>query len=314
MQLRLAGGVCSRATVLVEADEGGYEVAVPGSGDLLVSAEAIAPLLDFERDAAADCSPAEARNRGNTLFGLGDFASAFELYRRGFEGLTRGAFSALSVGAAVVIDRPEDPFTFRSGIVCDVSHSSCSVLLDGSDEETRADLNRLLCIGRDGSDERELVRALSMNLGRCSLKLSRKAWAVRWFSAALAVVQAGEADYPDKSKHLADALSGRVASYLALGKLRRARSDIAALLAVDAARGARLQRQWEEQKRTRAGQDRRLAREVARWVETAVASSERLGGSRGSALALADASLSSEHSEGEADGQDEEKTTGCSMA
>ena len=288
-------------------------MAVPGSGDVLVSFEAIAPLLDFERD-ASPCSPAETRVRGNVLFGLGDYAAAYELYLRGFETLT-GA-GGLSVGAAVVVDLPDDPFAFLPGMVCDVSDGSCSVLLDGGDEEITAARKRLLCVGRDGSDQRELARALGMNLGRCSLKLSRKAWAVRWFSAALAVTQAGETDYPDKLKHLADALVARVNSYLALSKLRRARSDIPALLAIDGERGARLLRQWEEQQQARIRQDRRLAKEVAKWVETAVASSERLqADGRNPVSALAEASPSlNEQTERPADGHDQEDRAGCDIA
>ena len=300
--------------MLVETDDGGYEVAVTGAGDVVVSAGAVAPLLDFERVAATDCSPAQARLRGNTLFGLGDLSGACELYQKGFESLTRSR--RISVGASVLIDLLDDPFAFRSGVVCDVTDDSCAVLLDGSDEETNAGRERLLFIGGDGSEERELVRAFCMNLGKCSLKLSRKAWAVRWFSAALAVAQAGETDYLDKLKHVADALAARVNSYLALGKLRRARSDITALLAIDGARGARLLRQWEEQQQARTRQDRRLAKEVAKWVETAVASSERLQtDGRSPVSALADASPSSvEQAERSADSQDQEDRAGCDIA
>lgn len=295
--------------MLVETHPGRYEVAVPGVGDVLVEAAAISPLLDFERS-SSDSSPAEARLRGNALFGLSDFAAAHDLYLRGFELLTRGP--PLSVGTAVLVELPEDPYNFCSGVLFDVRESTCSVLLDG-DEERQADMSRLLSIGQDGSEERELVRALSMNLGRSCLKLSRKAWAVRWFSIAHAVISASEDESPDKCKRLADALCGRASSYLELGKLRLAKKDITALLAVDETRGARLAREWEDRRRTRGRQDRALAREVARWVETAVATSEQLQVGHQDASSSTLVAVPSSQDSGDLHSERQDEGSGCAV-
>lgn len=126
----------------------------------------------------------------------------------------------MTAGANVLVG---DKYVFRHAVVCDVCDDEVCVMHDDTDHEEVCAKERVHPAGQQGSDYRALCRALYMNLGRSSVQLGHKGWAVRWFSLALVLVLANDSS-SDSSKHLADAYSARCRAYLNLGKLNLAKN------------------------------------------------------------------------------------------
>jgi hypothetical protein len=262
----------ARCVVLCDLEDGRYEVCVSGSGsELCVTAESIRRLLDFENLPVT--SALEGKLWGNELFGLKDYAAAWSTYSKAVEVLRVKGWP--TVGSAVIVDHRESTTPFRTGVVCNLSGDGLlSILFDEDDsEEDLVDSSRLTPLGQN-TEEQGLCRALFMNLGRCCIKLHKKGWAVRWFSLALALT--GVYASPDRDERMADTLWARGRVLLGMGRLQLADRDAAALRCLNPQRGEALAQEVQQGRVRIRRADRRLARDVAEWVEEAMQPRDRL--------------------------------------
>ena len=232
-------------------------------------------MLVFEL-APSSQDPFECKEQGSLLFGLRDFSSAQSLYSRALS-LLRAALP-LTTGAAVLMTTSNDPYSgVMATVICIEADGRAVVMADSdsSEEERICSAENLWPAGPEATKERELARALYMNLGRCSIKLGRRGWAVRWLTFALVLARdsvptSSSSSSSSSVKHIADALTLRCRVYLGFGKVGLARRDAMDLRPFDSARSDQLLVEVARKKDEKKKMDRRLARDISRWVEDAM--------------------------------------------
>lgn len=176
----------------------------------------------------------------------------------------------------VLVEASGDSYSFKTGIITEIVSETIFAVMYDDDAEEDCVAARLLPMGREGT-ERELCRALCMNAGRCAAKLDKKTWAVRWLSAAVALVE-GSAEYASRSQHLLDGFTARCKVLLSLGKVQLARRDALAVHAFSPEKSGALLREVDQKQLAKQKLDRKLAKDVAAWVGTAMETNARLGG------------------------------------
>eukprot|EP01062_Namystynia_karyoxenos_P016058 TRINITY_DN15856_c0_g1_i3.p1 TRINITY_DN15856_c0_g1~~TRINITY_DN15856_c0_g1_i3.p1 ORF type:complete len:354 (+),score=92.12 TRINITY_DN15856_c0_g1_i3:103-1164(+) len=261
--------------------------APPPLEEARVSLSELSPLLPFEREEpSAQESVPELRARAGELFRAGDAAAALELYDRA-AALLRGS---PEVGCSVLLRGAGAAEVWFPGTVASVdSDGRCDVLTDADDcpDEDAVPPKRLVVLGTDPG----CAAALQLNQARCALRL--RLWRRAARHARSALVRARFAEGPDGERLLgAEAVS--VASFLLARALEGAGEHKRALAAArDAVQAdasnreakalvAKLERQQVERQRS----NRQLAREVAKWLDSAVGR-RREGGDAPPAQALA---------------------------
>lgn len=161
-----------------------------GDEEERVDAIRISALLDFESNPSMDISSAFIlKSNANTLFGLRDYQSALDLYKKAMERLVVGI--PMEIGCLVLVSY-SDSVDVRTGMIADLNASVYDVMLDAyngqphSDDEAMVTADRLLVLASSPAD-RLLQRSLYLNMARCASKLSLKGWAVKYASIALAI-------------------------------------------------------------------------------------------------------------------------------
>lgn len=246
--------------------------------------------------------PHQIKDFGNTLFALKDFETASKYYKYALKLLSKT--NTLSIGSNVLVISKESFTDIRIGMICSIltgdekAHPRFEIVYDNDHDEGDDDegvpVERLtaLCrpqksssssdtssgiINRSALEEWQLQRSLYLNLSKCCMKTSTPGWAVKWSSMALATTRfiidnqdQDEAYITQLHKQLVDAYFIRASAYLAAGRPNLASRDGAAMAQYDVARARGVQTEVEAFLTRRRQLNRRLARDVAQWVDTAM--------------------------------------------
>ena len=303
----------------------------------------IAPLEPFE-EGGGGASALDLKVQGNALFKRSDYVCAISSYNRSLARL-KELFGSVSVGSEVLVKR-DDGCGFTGAMVSDLSDDAtlCDVIYDEDEEgeeEEEEGVNiaervislapaGLLVPGSGGSSEGEgaleLQTALYLNLSKCCHKLRRLGWAVRYSSLVIAALQRRRSDgYGGDSgrKRLADALGVRCRSLLQCGRPQLAQRDAELMgevltLPSEVERARALHEEVQRYRQRKQREDRRLARDVAQWVDTAMKRSEEVqqqqqgGGGAGGADLMTMSDLA-EAAPGEVSAETEEKGGECAV-
>jgi len=182
-----------------------------GDEEERVDASRISVLLDFESNPSMDVSSAFVlKSNANTLFGLRDYQSALDLYKKAMDRLVGGV--PMEIGCLVLVSY-SDSVDVRTGMIADLDASVYDVMLDAangkphSDDEVMVTADRLLVLALSPVD-RWLQRSLYLNMARCASKLSLKGWAVKYASIALAISSFQSVAHPDAASTTASIDTG----------------------------------------------------------------------------------------------------------
>ena len=256
-------------------------------------------LLPFECDGQPSPSsptPASLKEQGDALLRLKDYSAAVAQYEAALA-LT----SSLDLGATVIINDGTGR-TVLAEVDCideeeEEGGAKCTadVTIVGSGDEKTVDASKdiLLCLLDNDAEERLQERIL-LNLSRCLLQLAdidgsanntratkyRKA-AVLGCTLALSCTSyvgesGGDGDIGTESK----ARLIRAGAYLDLGKSKHATADAKRVLKADAgsAQAKKLLRNIERREIQRKRTDKKLAKDVCKWVNTATNAATSGGG------------------------------------
>ena len=276
VRVSLAESVSCRAMIATSnEDDDTYDIIYSISGCMTeenrVIKSRISNLQWFELN-KFDGDPLSGKEFGNTLFQLKDFDSAIEYYSKS---LAIIAPSALQVGGrALVLTNGLCPISVT---IAEVSARTCDVLFDrpveGKDEEN--DVPNLNIVTVANENHIPLQAALFMNLARSYLKLKRNGWAIRFCTLAIGLLSSDAAAHMDYLPKLKDAYLFRSKAFLIAHRPGRALQDSIELNSLgDISRAEGLKQQIECYKFNRRKEDRKLAKEVAKWVQSALEISE----------------------------------------
>ena len=261
-----------------------------------VTEDRCAKLLDWEFDNDSD-DALYLKDCGNMLFALKDYEAAVEWYHRALEKLE---FPKLSIGCTVITaPLPSSSSSsssssggdtthrsFRIGTVSDCDDSSsvitkCDIMYDdlnydgdghgdGDDEEVDMEASRVTIIHPDRSKQ-TIQASLYSNLAKSSFFLHRFGWAVRNSSIAI-LIQTQESIHGDekRKKNVCDMYFVRIRAFLSSGRPRLAGKDVKTLGKFDETRAKILTKEIEQFKTKRQVSNRKLAKDVAAWVDQAM--------------------------------------------
>ena len=291
----------ARRALLLCVHDATVEVEYETGGEAVVPISAISALLPFEyslergADETAIAYAERCKSEGNSLYKLRDASAAAARYADGANALQQAA--PVAVGGRALVkcgNRVRGAFvTCMDGATADVEYeraaataSSTALALadDGDDDEAEEEdgvsLERLTPIHPTHG---ALQCALTLNLARCAIL--RSDWNVAMVRAARAeriAAHDGGDEPPDASLGLRRS-SLHVGARAACGAGRFRRATALATLLLEAPRPAgvsaeegerdarRLLRDIERQKGETQRSNRRLAKSVASWVQTAMA-------------------------------------------
>eukprot|EP01039_Chlorochromonas_danica_P008809 gene8809-9713_t len=261
--------------VIYDGKEGDEEVNVPEFRIMKVA--------DFEEEGGQDvqqCDRADVwKDRGNLLFSQKDFSEASKCYQKALLCLS----TRITVGATVMVIPSEKDINFPVGIVACIEGSDCEVMLS-TGEDYECSMERVVQIS-DGEVDRQQQIALYKNLSRSSLKLQRKGWALRYISMAVATARSLETS-EQGAKMLGDCLHLRAKVLIQCCRPAHAAQDARDLDSLDRSCGVRPNRSEEilklvtSFKQRKQASDRRLAKEVAKWVDNAMQQQAQLQATR----------------------------------
>ena len=259
---------CGREPCLVSDYDGGdtVDVVYEDGGEGTVEASKASSLLDFEMDERACGDAAELKRRGNALFGERDWVNAAAHYERALKVLKRPP----TCGSRVLINASN---TLKCGTLSDVSPKTVDVMYDEGEDEDDLDRRRVILVVNDA----ELQCSLYLNLAKCALKVSRLR-----DSTSAATLAGGLASSNEelKARFLCSARVVRGRANLAQKKLRHALrdADVAVELNANDAAALALKRDAERAKKLALRENKKLAKEVTQWVETAQGKFQENGG------------------------------------
>lgn len=273
-----------------------YDVIYDSNEEANVPEFRIFALQEFERIDPQDpqglcCSPEVWKDRGNTLFAQKDFPAASRCYAKALAELT----GRLMVGSTVIFaDAQSSAINYPTGIVAllEGTPAEAVLMLSSGDEVTTSEAQLVLL--PDSHQPRQLTLAIYKNLARCNSKLTRHGWALRYVNLAVAVSRLLVEEAPANArtaanKALVDVLILRGKMLVALGKTAHAAQDAEELQGLDRKRAQELKDQVSSAftpllvlrspclqihacKTKRMVSNRKLAKEVAKWVDTAMSS------------------------------------------
>lgn len=266
----------TRATVALSSSDGFVDIVLASTSETKdidnVSIAFIQRLEPFENENISKFSPVDLKEQGNLLFGLKDFDEASRRYKRALDYLLTDDGS-LSPGREVIYPSKDNPLIFLVAMV--VSVDVDEVELDDAEGE-EVHLPRSSLIPLASPSNRILQRSLYINLARCSLKLHRPGWAVRWSSLAMATTSTLSRDDPIIQKYKTDELFIRIKALLAAGRPQLAERDAQALIGLDDKKAQSLLVEIRNFREVRKHSNRRLVKQVMRWVDESMASSSLL--------------------------------------
>lgn len=246
-----------------------------GREESSISIERISNLQTFEME-NCDSTPDGMKLNGNILFKLQDFSAATEWYLRGISLILD---NNLSIGTRVIVCY-HNILRSRIGIISDIDKRTNSVNVVYEDEESPEDEDNITVdrVTQLTSIEYiELQRALYMNLSKCATKLRRHGWAVKWSSLAVSV--SGVLPAPRQSAE-EEAYYLRGKCLLNGNRPSLASEDAKWLIDCSSSKGVSLQKEIDKFRTQRLKSNRKLAKDLAAWVEHAMAISESAKRSR----------------------------------
>lgn len=282
--------------------------------------ESIMELEAFEKEACEDPPPSAQvlKDRGNLLFQkYRDWSSARKMYSLSVALVTPPP----SVGARVlVLSQYTTSPNVRPGMVTDLTDAAgaggaggqlLDIMYDEDYDEATGDaqegplpedeeglpMARIAAFLGTEAEQVELQRACFLNMARCYLKERLYGWGVRFASISVCIcrlqmLSAGLPDFsepplaPQKSRsspqqQLCDALCVRFKMLLAAHKPQSARRDALAMERLGDPRTGPLLAEVDIFVRERAKSNKKMAKEVANWVETAMALGQQQAGGGG---------------------------------
>ena len=265
-------------------------------------------LLDWEVG-NEDNDTLRLKDWGNKLFVLKDYEAAVDWYHKALDSLDFPSPSvgcsvvvapSRQIDKKVSSDSPSSSYSsngdtkltpteirqrsFRMGTISDCHNCDkgtlCDVMFDdscsdeydgGDDEEIDVDISRLTIIHQDPS-KRAIEASLYSNLAKSSFFLRRFGWTVRYSSIAILIQTLDWTENGDekRKKNICDLYFVRVRAFLSSARPLLAAKDIKALSQLDETRAKTLNRELEQFKAKRQASNKKLARDVAAWVDQAM--------------------------------------------
>ena len=243
-------------------------------------------LLPFEHDGdgqlASSPSPVSLKEQGDALLRLKDYSAAIARYEAAL-----AATSSLDLGGTVIINDGTGRAVLAEVDCIDEEDNKCTadVTIVSSGEEKTVDAKDILLCLLENDKEERLQERILLNLSRCLLQLAsadgstdairatkyRKAAVLGCTLALSCASYAGEGsdnvgiDTETKARLI------RAGAYLDLGKAKHATADVKHVLKTDVnnAQAKKLVRDIERRDIQRKRTDKRLAKDVCRWVNAA---------------------------------------------
>ena len=253
--------------------------------ELTISVDSVQALLPFEqedndREQKTTLTIADYKSRGDQLLKLGDASAAIPYYEAGLS-----KSHCIEIGGSCIL--AVQGFPQVAEIDC-IDDDSVDVELVASGEERSVKPSQIL-IAILQDDPEQLQERILLNLSRCLLQVAELSPATRpnYLKAAvlacslvisIAQFHSHSAD-EDNNEALPNtaqtALQLRAKAQASLGKWKNARSDSKLLLkqAGNEQQGQRLLHELERQQRIQVKSDKKLAKEVCKWVDTATKAS-----------------------------------------
>ncbi|GKY99071.1 hypothetical protein MPSEU_000862800 [Mayamaea pseudoterrestris] len=255
--------------------------------EMTVPMSDIKPLFDFElydknSDKDASVSLALWKERGDRLLKLGDALAAMEYYQGGLV----ESSSQFSVGSVVIIK--QKGFTKLAEVDCmedDGDSLDVSLVFDGAEATIR--LSQVV-LGVSSADSDRLQERMLLNLARCCLQaadiivLKQRPLYIRCavFACTLAmdVSQYYDGYEGPATSTMTTALVLRSKAQIMASKFDHAKADLKRLLSVDPqhAEANRLMRQLERTIQQNKVSEKKLVKELCKWVDVATSQSTKL--------------------------------------
>jgi tetratricopeptide (TPR) repeat protein len=244
--------------------------------EIIANMEEIQELLPFERkiDENLEGSIGFWKDRGDQLLRLGDASSAASYYEVALE-----KSNDILIGGSIVIQL--NFYTKLAEVDCMEDDSVDVTIVDSGEEATISKANILL--GVLDSDKDHMQERILLNLARCMIQLSEidakhrpnyLKSAVLACSLAISISsfhnQSNEATVPANTQ---TALLLRAKAQSGLSKWPNAVADAKQLIKAGNDEGHKLLESLQKQKKLQGKQDKKLAKEMARWVQTAASES-----------------------------------------
>ena len=299
-----------RATITLDNEDGTYDV-IFDAGEIeecAVSTERIQACEHFEEASITSASkstaaaeeeaipltlptPLQYKEYGNILFSTcKDWDAAMVYYKKALSGVqdVRGVGWS-SVGAGVLVSS-DGTVDIKPGIVSSNEGDYVDLMYDDDTEEEAVQVTKLLPLAEIRF--RSLQRACYLNMARCALKKCTFGWTIRYSSLALAILQVMLGEFlsiddiangtsQDMKRQAADSLLLRGKALLLAGRPGLASNDARVLQSLNNAKGTQLLREIHTFRSDRCKRNKRLARDVVNWVQTAMSISEGAGGTAG---------------------------------
>jgi len=242
----------------------------------------ISSLEEFEKRPVT--APEECKQAGNKLFQQKDYCAASEFYRRGIMALQR----PISVGAQVAV-YSDDLRDCTIGSVDFEDEQGMWQIETADGKEIVLPSDALLVLPDIANTEIGLLRACLLNLAKASEKLGRHGWGVRNAGQAFAVALLSCGSFSDRDtpaderasaeKTVLDSITLRVQALLAASRPGLAMSDVEVLESMCSGheRAKVLRTQVETFRKQRKMTNKKLARNVAAWVEESMRVAGELG-------------------------------------
>jgi hypothetical protein len=244
-----------------------------------ISSQDVKPLLPFEDSCIADddsLTVAEWKDRGDQLLRLGDASAAASYYE-----MALSKSSNLQIGSTVITKIGGYPKLAE--VDCVEVDSLDVTLVESGEESTITHSQILLCLLEP--DAEKCQERILLNLARCLLQLadldhatseSRPKYlkaAVLACTLALTVISFASGDEPDIPANSQTAWILRAKAQAALSKWPHALSDAKKVVKAGHKQGRKLLDDIERQQRQKVKTDKKLAKEICKWVETATSDS-----------------------------------------
>jgi hypothetical protein len=239
----------------------------------------VKPLLPFEDSCIADdnsLTVAEWKERGDQLLRLGDAAAAASYYE-----MALSKSSTLQIGSTVITKMGGYPKLAE--VDCVEDDSLDVTLVESGEESTITHSQILLCLFEP--DAEKCQERILLNLARCLLQLADldhatserrpkylKA-AVLACTLALTAISFANDDETGISANSQTAWILRAKAQAALSKWPHALSDAKKVAKAGHKQGRKLLDEIERQQRRKVNTDKKLAKEVCKWVESATSDS-----------------------------------------
>ena len=247
--------------------------------EVTIASQVVKPLLPFEDSCIADddsLTVAEWKDRGDQLLRLGDASAAASYYE-----MALSKSSTLQIGSTIITKMGGYPKLAE--VDCVEDDSLDVTLVESEEESTITHSQILLCLLEP--DAEKCQERILLNLARCLLQLadldnatseSRPKYlkaAVLACTLALTIISFAADDETEISANSQTAWILRAKAQAALSKWPHALSDAKKVVKAGHKQGRKLLDEIERQQRQKVKTDKKLAKELCKWVETATSDS-----------------------------------------